>query len=539
MDKNNKLTLLDCTFRDGGYYNSWDFRPSLVIKYLHAVVDANIDIIELGFRNFPQESFLGAFAYTTDMYIDSLNIDDHILVGVMIDANSILTSEFTIFDALKILFQSKKNSRVDLVRVATHFENIEECFEIVKVLKKMGYYVGLNLMQSNSQSDGELLRLSTLVHNWKLVDVLYFADSLGSMESVDVVRIISLLKSNWTGNIGFHAHNNKGLAVSNTLVAIENGVTWCDCTIMGMGRGSGNAQTENLIIELTEKYQLHYKVEALFNLILSDFSPLREHYKWGESILYNLAAKNNIHPTYIQEMITDNRYSNVEVLQAIEFMSTIDTSHYDKELLLSAHGNTNNKGSWNAKNWCLDKEVLILGSGKSIQIYQEAIIQYIKLYKPLVISLNIQSKLPSKFIDIYTSSSESKMLEEYALYERLTKPLIISNRLLGKVLKNTTINIKKLWDYGLNISPNTFIIKKSECTLPYELSFGYALALASIGNASSISLVGFDGYKGGDDRQVRMNELIDLYKNQSTQPIIALTPSDYNINQGSIYANKL
>ena len=131
MDKNNKLTLLDCTFRDGGYYNSWDFRPSLAIKYLHAVVAANIDIIELGFRNFPQESFLGAFAYTTDMYIDSLDIDDHILVGVMIDANSILTSEFTIFDALKILFQSKKNSRVDLVRVATHFENIEECFEIV------------------------------------------------------------------------------------------------------------------------------------------------------------------------------------------------------------------------------------------------------------------------------------------------------------------------------------------------------------------------------------------------------------------------
>ena len=162
-------------------------------------------------------------------------------------------------------------------------------------------------------------------------------------------------------------------------------------------------------------------------------------------------------------MITDNRYSNVEVLQAIEFMSTIDTSHYDKELLLSAHGNTNNKGSWNAKNWCLDKEVLILGSGKSVQIYQEAIIQYIKLYKPLVISLNVQSKFPSKFIDIYTSSSEPKMLEEFALYERLTKPLIISNRLLGKVLKNTTINIKKLWDYGLNISPYTFI-RKVVCT---------------------------------------------------------------------------
>ena len=61
-----KIKILDCTLRDGGYYNKWDFDNSLVQKYLHAVNDANVDIIELGFRNFPHDQFLGAFAYTTD-----------------------------------------------------------------------------------------------------------------------------------------------------------------------------------------------------------------------------------------------------------------------------------------------------------------------------------------------------------------------------------------------------------------------------------------------------------------------------------------
>ena len=83
---NKSIKILDCTFRDGGYYNNWDFESHLVNKYLHAINNANINIVELGFRNFPQDKFLGAFAYTTDTYIDELNISNGISVGVMIDA---------------------------------------------------------------------------------------------------------------------------------------------------------------------------------------------------------------------------------------------------------------------------------------------------------------------------------------------------------------------------------------------------------------------------------------------------------------------
>ena len=531
------IKILDCTLRDGGYYNKWDFDNSLVRKYLHAINDANVDIIELGLRNFPQDEFLGAFAYTTDNYISTLNIDKSISVGVMIDASSILSSNLSIEDAINSLFQAKEKSRVDLVRIATHFNCIEQCKEIAEALKKLGYMVGLNLMQPHAIANQELSKAAELIQSWNMVDVLYFADSLGGMNDSDVVRIISALELGWSGDMGFHAHNNKGLAVSNILTAIEYGVIWIDSTILGMGRGAGNAQTENLLFEL-EGRQLGYRANALFDLVLSEFMPLQNHYHWGESLLYSLAATNNIHPTYIQEMLADNRYNNKEVLQAVEFMSSIDASHYDQNLLLQARGNISNKGSWSAKNWCENKEVLILGSGISLQTYKQGIIQYIENYRPVVISLNVKHDFPKNMIDVYASSNESKMLSEATLYSQLNQSLAIPNLLLTKVL-GREVPINNLWDYGLNIRQNTFIASETGCTLPYELSVGYALSLANAGGAKNISIVGFDGYGRDDIRQIRMNELLDLYCQQSHVPVVALTPSTYHLSQGSIYAGKV
>ena len=456
----------------------------------------------------------------------------------MIDAKSILNSGLSTEAAVGILFQPKAQSRVDLVRIATHFDTVEKCEQIAKILKKLGYQVGLNLMQAHGKSDNELSKTAQLIQNWCQIDVLYFADSLGSMNADDVAKIILALKLSWTGDMGFHAHNNKGLAVSNSLIAIDNGVVWVDSTILGMGRGAGNAQTENLLLELVQKYQFNYQPKALFDLVLSDFTPLQNQYHWGESLLYSLAAIHNIHPTYIQEMLVDSRYSNREVLQAVEFMSLLDVSHFDKDLLLQARGNTTNKGSWNAKGWCENKEVLILGSGTTLQTYQQGIIQYIETYQPIVVSLNIKHDFPQDMIDVYVSVNEAKMLSDFESYSQLEKPLAIPNALLKKVL-GRSVTIQNLWDYGLNIKQNTFEINETQCTLPYELSIGYALSLANAGGAQHISLVGFDGYDRDDIRQIRMNELLDLYNHQLLVSVVTLTPATYDLAQSSIYATRV
>ena len=68
----SKLSVLDCTLRDGGYYNDWDFSKSIVDKYLSAILIAKIDIVEIGFRFMPESKYLGPFAYSNDDFINTL-----------------------------------------------------------------------------------------------------------------------------------------------------------------------------------------------------------------------------------------------------------------------------------------------------------------------------------------------------------------------------------------------------------------------------------------------------------------------------------
>ena len=113
----------------------------------------------------------------------------------------------------------------------------------------MGYKVMLNLMQANLRTSNEIKETAEIIQRWNKVEVLYFADSLGSMNSNSIEQFCKSLKMSWNGIIGFHAHNNQNLALSNSITAINNGCQFCDSTILGMGRGAGNAQTENLLVQ--------------------------------------------------------------------------------------------------------------------------------------------------------------------------------------------------------------------------------------------------------------------------------------------------
>jgi len=148
MSKNPKI--LDCTLRDGGYYVDWDFDESTVRKYLSAVVIAKIDIIELGFRFLPVNKFLGAFAYSTDEYLTSLNIPDNISVAVMVNVSEIIQYKHGIVSAVTKLFSEKEKSPVDIVRIAVCAKEVKTSLEVAKKLHDLGYRVFLNLMQIDS-----------------------------------------------------------------------------------------------------------------------------------------------------------------------------------------------------------------------------------------------------------------------------------------------------------------------------------------------------------------------------------------------------
>lgn len=78
------MFFLDCTLRDGGYYNEWDFPVEVINEYLVAMEAAGVDIVELGFRSLQNKGFKGACAFTTDEFIRSLPIPASLTVGVIL-----------------------------------------------------------------------------------------------------------------------------------------------------------------------------------------------------------------------------------------------------------------------------------------------------------------------------------------------------------------------------------------------------------------------------------------------------------------------
>ena len=101
-------------------------------------------------------------------------------------------------------------------------------------------------------------------------------------------------------------------------------VKWIDGTILGMGRGAGNAETEYLLTEFDG-----YKSEEVYELVMK-FLPLKDKYGWGPSLFYYLAAEHNIHPTFVQKL--SENWQPIVVLRAIHFLKDKETNFFNKEL---------------------------------------------------------------------------------------------------------------------------------------------------------------------------------------------------------------
>jgi 4-hydroxy 2-oxovalerate aldolase len=529
--------FLDCTFRDGGYYINWDFDESLVLKYLEATKKAKINIIEMGFRFLPKSKFIGALGYTSDNYLKSLPIPSTVKIAVMVNADEMLNFSKGPEAAIKLLFNNKHKSPVDIVRIATNAKDIFACKKIANLLNKLGYKVYLNLMQIDSLKLNELSNLAKIVSNWKLIETFYFADTFGNLEPDTIKEIVNSIKLGWKGDLGFHAHDNKGYALANCISALENGVNFLDGTLLGMGRGAGNVKTENLLIELSKRKHGDYYPEHLFKLVLEDFQKLKIKYEWGTNVYYHMSALYGIHPTYIQEMLGDQRYESEDVISSINFLKLKNVRSYNSEILSQASRGPqgNNDGEWSAKNFFKKKNLLIIGPGKSIKKYLNEIIKFIAKKSAVVLSLNINPYVSNSHIDYYVACHHFRLFADFASYAKLKKPLIIPIARLDNKIRSDIKNLKIL-DFGLKIKNNIFKISDKGCVLSQPYALLYGIAAATAGNANNIYLAGFDGYSSNDNRQQEINNLIDQYLNSKKKiSLWAITPTSLPINQRSIF----
>jgi len=265
MESISKPTVLDCTFRDGGYKNGWQFDDGEVERH---VAGTAADVVEIGFRAVPGDG-CGAYRYCSDSHLSGLDIPERVRLAVMVNANEWVDG----------LFQPKDQSRVDIVRVAAHLEALADARIILRELRNLGYFTTLNIMQAHRAENWVFCR----EYN---ADVVYFADSFGCLSARQVAQITQRLAF-YNGCVGFHGHDNSRRALSNTLVAMRHGATWLDGSVDGIGRGAGNVDLAELLAKLGRSAG-------------SDLADLRRDRTIRSSIVYRAGALLKMHPKRIE-----------------------------------------------------------------------------------------------------------------------------------------------------------------------------------------------------------------------------------------------
>ena len=171
-----------------------------------------------------------------------------------------------------------------------------------------------------------------------------------------------------------------GNALANTLRAFSDGVVWLDSTVTGMGRGPGNARTEELVIEISERLNTSIDLIPLMSIITRYFSPLKNKYRWGTNPYYYLSGKHKIHPSFVQQMLGDVRFDDADIVAVINSLKNRDSSKFDLDILKLERDMYNKPavGTWNPSSLLKDREILFIGPGDSIQTHLFALRSYIQ-----------------------------------------------------------------------------------------------------------------------------------------------------------------
>src|SRR5690606_21061348 len=308
------------------------------------------------------------------------------------------------------------------------------------------------------------------------------------------------------GAVGVHTHDNMSLALQNTLRACRDGATWFDATVTGMGRGPGNARTEELVIEADELFGRKANLVPLMELVRKHFDPMKKQFGWGTNPYYYLAGKYGIHPTYVQEMLGDPRYDEEDILAVIEHLRQEGGTKFSSDRLRGARNfySGTPQGNWSPAQIIEGRDVLILGTRPGVESHRAALESYIERTRPLVLALNTQSAIAPALIDLRAACHPVRLMADCEVHSGLPQPLITPVSMLSEDLRNG-LKGKKLLDFGLGVEPGVFEFRDTSCLIPSSYVLAYALAVAASGKARRILMAGFDGYLAGDPRNEEMN----------------------------------
>lgn len=312
-----EIKVIDCTVRDGGLMNKWQFSDDFVRTVYRSLGEAGVDYMEIGYLS-SESAFsrdeVGAWRFCAEADLQRIIGEGPkaVKLAAMADIGRIEYEDIP----------ARADSSLDLIRVACYAHQTDAAIELAHHCMDKGYEATINLMAVSTVGGRDLDEaLDDLAKS--RVPVIYVVDSFGAFYSEDVDYLVKRYQERLPGKtIGIHAHNNQQLAFANTIAAIIAGANWLDGTMYGMGRGAGNCPLELLVSFLKNP---KFDVRPILQAIETEVLPWREKIDWGYFIPYMVTGILNQHPrSAMRRMDGEERDKLVEFYDRVVDETALD-----------------------------------------------------------------------------------------------------------------------------------------------------------------------------------------------------------------------
>ncbi len=501
------IKLLDCTLRDGGYLNDWEFGYDEIITVFERLVSAGIDIIEVGFlderRTYDRNrSILPDVASVNKTFagIDKKNV---MVVG-MIDYGTCAID--------KVI--PKDDSFLDGIRVIFKKHIMNEALDFCSQLKSLGYSVFVQAVSITSYNDEEFGKLLQRVNE---VGPYAFSivDTYGLLHKNQLIHYFEMADRELKKEIalGYHSHNNFQLGYANCIELTEKNIfreLLLDGSLYGMGKGAGNTPIELLAMYLREnrngKYHISQLLEAIDVTILDCYRDT----PWGYGFKFFVSASNDCHPNYVAALMEKKKLSVKSINEILENIPREKKLLFDNKLIEELYEQyqtidcDDDKDLKHLVQSWKEKNILLIGPGKKSEEVRK-ITAYQKEKETVTVSVNF---IPEHINVDYVFMSNAKR------YVKLAGKLSEEIRRQGTVQTIATSNVTRAqgrFDYVL--AYGSFL---DEDALVKDNPLLMMIKLCKLANVNSIGLAGFDGYEeSGVENYVNPNMEYEFSKEKA------------------------
>jgi 4-hydroxy 2-oxovalerate aldolase len=327
--KKSNFKILDCTLRDGGYVNDFNFGEKNIHKIVNGLYSSNVDIIELGFlTNDPSTSDRTIFNSVSEAekYVENINTDQEFCLMIRPDW----------YDISKL---EKCTGKINTIRFAFHYEDLKLTLQQAEIARLHGYEIFFNPVNVLSYSENELKELLGSLNEFKPKGI-YIVDTFGSILPIDLQNIFLIFDNELDKDIalGLHLHENLSISLALAINFIDlikdSRPAYIDSSILGMGRIPGNLCTELIMNYLNLTQEKQYNLEEIYQLIDNPISEIKKSIPWGYMPAYAITAFNKLHRSYAEYLMekSDLTLKDIDIILN-KIKSNKDRENFNKSII--------------------------------------------------------------------------------------------------------------------------------------------------------------------------------------------------------------